>query len=158
MPRHRNPLLGMLLSVMAALTLSVMPLPEALNPWRPEWLTLIIIFWGMHAPRWFGIWFALILGLLLDVLLAAPLGFYGLSAVIVMQLTRSTERWQGVFSVRQTTLLLLALVAVTRGIHYVLLVMQNLTPDPILYFLPILSSAMMWPTILLLLKRWSQRT
>ncbi|MEO6697921.1 MAG: rod shape-determining protein MreD [Paraperlucidibaca sp.] len=158
MPRHRNPLPGMLLSVIAALLLCVMPLPEELNPWRPEWLTLMLIFWGMHAPQWVGIWTALVLGVLLDVLLATPLGFYGLSAVIVMQLTQATQRWSGIFSVRQTTMLLLGLIAVSRGIHYVLLVLQNLTPDPALFFLPVLSSAMMWPTILLLLKRWSQRT
>lgn len=158
MPRHRNPLLGMLLSVFVALLLSIMPLPEALVPWRPEWLMLLIIFWGMHAPQWFGIWFALTLGLVLDVLLATPLGFYGLSAVVVMQLTRATERWKGVFSVRQTTLYLVLLVAVARGIHYVVLAMQNLTPDASIFFLPVLSSAMMWPTLLLLLKRWSQRT
>jgi rod shape-determining protein MreD len=158
MPRHRNPLLGMVLSVIAALLLCVMPLPGGLNPWRPEWLTLILIFWGMHAPQWVGIWTALILGVLLDVLLATPLGFYGLSAVIVMQLTHATQRWSGIFSVRQTTMLLLCLIAVSRITNYLVLVLQNLAPDPTVFFLPVLSSAMMWPTILLLLKRWSQRT
>ena len=158
MPRHHNPLFGVLLSVIAALLLSIMPLSSELNSWRPEWLTLILIFWGMHAPQWIGIWMALILGIILDVLLATPLGFYGLSSVVVMQLARATHRWSGIFSVRQTTLLVLGLILVSRVIHFVLLALQNLTPDPMVFFLPVLASAMMWPTILLLLKRWSQRT
>jgi len=158
MPRHHNPFLGLLLSVIAALLLSILPLSSELNPWRPEWLTLILIFWGMHAPQWLGIWMALIFGVMLDVLLATPLGFYGLSSVVVIQLARATQRWPGIFSVRQTTLLVLGLILVSRVIHFILLTLQNLMPDPMIFFLPVLSSAMMWPTILLLLKRWSQRT
>lgn len=157
MPRHHNPLIAMLLSVVAAFLLSILPLPEALNVWRPEWLLLVLVFWGMHAPQWLGIWLALILGIMLDVLLATPLGFYGLTAVVVMQLLQATQRWNGIFSVRQTALVVLGLVAVSRLIHYVILLIQGLAPEPLLFFLPVLSSAMMWPTTLLVLKRWSQR-
>lgn len=159
MPKHRNPLLGMLLSSVVALMLSVMPLPDELNSWRPEWLMLVLVFWAMHAPNWFGLWLALVMGVLLDVLLATPLGFYGLVMVVVVQLTRATGQWSGIFSVRHTTLLLLALVALSRSIHYVVLSLQGQSPsDSSDFFLPVLSSALMWPTVLLLLKRWSQRT
>ena len=111
MPRRRSPALALLLSLIAGLLLSVLPLPEQLAAWRPEWVTLLLIFWVMHAPNWVGVWIALFVGILLDILLATPVGLHASSLVIVVWLGRMTQRWTGVFSIRQTTVLVLLLVA-----------------------------------------------
>ena len=84
MPRRRSPALALLLSLIAGLLLSVLPLPEQLAAWRPEWVTLLLIFWVMHAPNWVGVWIALFVGILLDILLATPVGLHASSLVIVV--------------------------------------------------------------------------
>lgn len=157
MSRRRSPLLALIFSLLGALLLSVLPLPEALVPWRPEWVTLVLVFWVMHAPQWVGVWTAAFMGVLLDILLAAPLGLHASSLIVVVYCGRMTQRWTGVFSIRQTTALVLLLVFSGRFIRYLELGFVDRLPDSWDYFMPVAASALIWPTVLLSLRRWTQR-
>lgn len=157
MSRYRSPLLPLPLSLILGLLLSVLPLPELLQPWRPEWLTLVLLFWVMHAPLLVGIWTAVFLGFLLDILLATPLGLYASSLAVLVYLARMTQRWSGVFSIRQTSALVFLLVLVSRGIRFIVLNILGQDPGSVDFFLPAIASALIWPTILLSLRRWTQR-
>jgi len=157
MAKARSPFFALILSVMAALLMSILPLPEFLQAWRPEWLTLVLLFWVMHAPDWVGLWFGMILGLLLDVLLASPLGMHASALVVVIYVARMTQRWSGVFSVRQTTALVLLLILLGRLMTYAILSFRGEQPANLSFFLPALASALIWPTVLLSLRRWTQR-
>ncbi len=157
MPRRRSPILPLIVSLLLSLLLSILPLPNELAPWRPEWVTLVLVFWVMHAPLWVGVWTAAFMGLLLDVLLATPLGLFASSLVVVVYLGRATQRWAGIFSIRQTTMLVLLLVLAGRVVRYVELALFDVAPSDWSYFLPVLASALVWPTVLLSLRRWTQR-
>lgn len=157
MPRRRSPVLPLIFSLLLSLLLSILPLPNELAPWRPEWVTLVLVFWVMHAPLWVGVWTAVFMGLLLDVLLATPLGLYASSLVMVVYLSRVTQRWAGIFSIRQTTALVLLLVMAGRLLRYVELSLFGEAPADWSYFLPVAASALVWPTVLLSLRRWTQR-
>ena len=70
------------LSIVAAMLLGVVHLPESWPVWlgwlRPNWLILVLFFWVVEVPHrvgLIGIWFA---GLFVDVLYAEPLGLNGL--------------------------------------------------------------------------------
>jgi len=157
MAKARSPFFALILSLTAALLMSILPLPDVLQPWRPEWLTLVLLFWVMHAPDWVGLWFGMMLGLLLDVLLASPLGLHASALVIVIYVARMTQRWSGVFSVRQTTVLVLLLILLGRLMTYAILSFRGEQPADLSFFLPALASALIWPTVLLSLRRWTQR-
>lgn len=157
MARRRSPLLPLLLSLAAGLFLSVLPLPAQLQPWRPEWLTLVLLFWVMHAPRWVGVWTGVFMGFLLDILIATPLGLYASSLALTIYVGRMTQRWTGVFSIRQTSMLVLMFILGGRLLRYVeLSLLGQPVADPS-YFLPAVASALIWPTVMLLLRRWTQR-
>lgn len=147
----------MVLSLLLGMLLSVLPLPDVLQAWRPEWLTLVLLFWVMHAPLWVGIWTAVFLGYLLDILLATPLGLYASSLAVLVYFARITQRWSGVFSIRQTSALVFVLVLASRGIRYVEFTLLGEDPGSVHFFLPAIASALIWPTILLSLRRWTQR-
>jgi len=153
----RSPFLAIIWSLLAALLMSILPLPDALQAWRPEWVMLVLIFWVMHAPSWVGLWFAFVMGLLLDVFLAGPLGLHSLALVLVIFVTRMTQRWSGIFSVRQTTALVFLLILFERLVMYFVLAMRNEAPADLSYFWPAVASALIWPTVLLSLRRWTQR-
>lgn len=157
MPRRRSPFLPLIFSLLLSLLLSILPLPKELAPWRPEWVTLVLVFWVMHAPLWVGVWTATFMGLMLDILLDTPLGLNASALVVVVYLGRVTQRWAGIFSIRQTTALVLLLVLAGRVLRHVELSLFGVPPQDWSYFLPVVASALVWPTVLLSLRRWTQR-
>lgn len=145
------------LSLALAFLLSMLPLPMALQAWRPDWVSLILMFWVMHAPATVGIWSGLVCGLMLDIMLAVPLGLHALTLVAQLYFVQMTQRWTGVFSIRQTTMLVLILLLLGRVLQYLVLLLLGETPVLQDYFLPVVASALLWPTVMLSLQRWTQR-
>lgn len=157
MARRHSPYPALPLSLALAFLLSMLPLPMALQVWRPDWVALILMFWVMHAPASAGLWTGLACGLMLDILLAVPLGLHALTLLVQLYFVQMTQRWTGVFSIRQTTMLVLILLLLGRALQYI--VLQMLGEPPVLhgYFLPAVASALLWPTVMLSLQRWTQR-
>ena len=63
------------ISILLALCLSILPLPFQVEPVRPDWLAMWIIYWALALPHRTNVGSAWVAGLLLDVLLV----FFGLS-------------------------------------------------------------------------------
>ncbi len=57
-----------------AAVLAILPLPNWLLWGRPEWMALALIYWCIALPHRVGVFSALILGVLLDVLEGAVFG------------------------------------------------------------------------------------
>lgn len=150
---HRNPVLALPLSFFLAFVLAVLPLPQALSYWRPEFVTMVLIFWVLNAPSLVGIWVGFFLGLLLDVLFATPFGVHALVLALVAFMTRLSWRWVAVLSVWQTSGLVLSLVFVSLLVKRVLLGIVGTAPVSVLYWLPSLSSALVWPMVMVSLRR-----
>ena len=53
-------------SIVAALILSIMPLPDAVAPFRPDWVAVVLIYWSLIEPRRYGLFTAFWLGLVVD--------------------------------------------------------------------------------------------
>lgn len=158
MARRSNPLLALPLSFFIAFILAMLPLPQTLSYWRPEFVTLVLLFWVLNAPALVGIWSGFFLGILLDVLFATPFGVHAMVLPVLAYLTRLSYRWVPVFSVWQTGGLVFALVLVGLIIKRVLLGIVAVGPSShLLYWLPAMTSALVWPTVMLSLRRFTQR-
>lgn len=72
-----------MLSVLFSLVLMVVPLPEWLFYFRPDWLALVLIYWALATPDRVGAVVGFILGLLMDVLLVKTFGLHALGMCIV---------------------------------------------------------------------------
>ena len=70
-----------LLSLIAAMMLGVLHLPEGWPDWlgwmRPNWLLLVVFFWVIELPHRTGLIAVWCMGVLVDVLYADPLGLNG---------------------------------------------------------------------------------
>lgn len=152
--RH-NPLLAIPLSMLGAIVLTALPLPQALSYWRPDWVAMLLVFWVLNEPGWVGVWTAFMLGLVVDVETVSQFGLHPLLLAVVAYLTRLSSRWVGVFSIWQTAGLVFALVLLELLLRSIILAAQGLTPMPSQYGLPALTSAMIWPFVALALRRWS---
>jgi rod shape-determining protein MreD len=144
-------------SFLAALVLTILPLPDWLGMIRPEWVALVLIYWCMALPGRVGVGFAWIIGLLLDVLRAGLLGQHALSLAIVAYITlqlyqriRVFPLWQQAVSVFILILLHLLLQLWIKGI-------SGSPPPALAFLLPALSSMLLWPLMFLGLRRLRRR-
>lgn len=70
-------------SLLLALALLVVPLPDAIGVWRPDWVALGIVYWAIYEPRRVGVVVGWLCGLALDVMQFTLLGQQALSLAIV---------------------------------------------------------------------------
>lgn len=157
MARRPNSAIALPLSFFLAFLLAALPLPQAIGYWRPEFVTLVLIFWVLNRPALVGVWTGFGVGILLDVLFNTPFGVHSLMLAAVAYLTRLSYRWVTVFSVLQTGGLVFALVFASLLIKRVVISIVAVGPNSLLFWLPALTSALVWPTVMLALRRYTQR-
>lgn len=155
--RRRSPVVALPLSFLVAFVLAVLPLPQALSYWRPDFVTMVLIFWILNAPNLVGVWIGFFLGILVDALLGTVFGVHPLMLAVVAYLTRLSWRRVAVFSIWQTSGLVLVLVLVGLVVKRILLGIVAVPPASVLYWLPALTSALLWPTVMVSLRRFTQR-
>ena len=61
-------------SLLLALLLGLVPLPELLQPLRPYWLALVVAYWALEEPEKVGIGAAFALGVVADLVFGGLLG------------------------------------------------------------------------------------
>ncbi len=72
-----------ILSVGVAMMLRVMSWWPSLDPFNPDWVLLVLIYWAIAMPERFGVFTAWSAGLLTDVLTGRLLGQYALIFALV---------------------------------------------------------------------------
>jgi rod shape-determining protein MreD len=86
MSRVRRSWLAAALSLALTLALAVVPLPESIAPFRPDWVAVVLIYWSLAAPRRFSLMTAFWMGLALDALSGSLLGQHALALLVVVYL------------------------------------------------------------------------
>ncbi len=136
-------------SLFAALLLDMLPLGR--QPWRPDLLALVLVFWTVHQPLRISIGAAFLFGLLVDVHRAGLLGqhalvYTGLSFLAIMIHRRIL--W---FPVSSQALQVLPLLMAA---HLLDLVIRLISGDSFpgwSFFLAPFLQALLWPVITVLL-------
>jgi rod shape-determining protein MreD len=141
-----------LVSFLVAMMLTSLPLPETAIIYRPDWLTLVLIYWCMAIPERIGIFTGWMLGLLLDVMYGSLLGQNAMAFAIIAYLVnmlhlrvRMFPLWQQSVMVFLLVILHLAISAWIRGIAGQFFVTWT-------YWIPALTSALVWPFIFIVLR------
>lgn len=139
-------------TIAIALTLSVVPLSAGIRPFWPHWAVLVVLYWCMALPSRIGIGIAWIVGLLLDVLYGSILGEHALAFALVAFLLLKTHTQVRVFPLLQQTLAVAALIISYEFIVFWIDGMVGLPSDPLVRWMPTVTSALVWPLILGLLR------
>lgn len=140
-------------SLILALILQLLPMPELIAPLRPAWPALVLGFWAYSAPRVSLLLCAWVTGLCMDVLFGAPLGQHALALAVscfllikLSGLARVLRLWQ----------VALALLPAWISYAFLLFWMDGTTghgADPLERWLPVVTTAILWP---LLASLWRQ--
>ena len=141
-----------LASFLVAAVLAVMPLPQWLLWWRPEWLALVLIYWVIALPHRVGLLTALLLGIVLDVLEGAVMGQNALALSAVAASGLVLYQRLRVFNLTQQAAVVFMMVGVNQLLCNWIENLQGTGAQSALFLLPALSSALMWPIVLHVLR------
>jgi rod shape-determining protein MreD len=142
-----------LLSLLAALSLEVTPMPADLASWRPPWLALTAIYWALAYPRRYGLALAWFAGLVLDVLKGGVLGQHALAMTIATWLALRFHLRLRVFPIWQQTTAVGALIAVHQ---FLVFWVDGVTVGAELGWqraTPTFAALIAWPLVVVLLDR-----
>ncbi len=140
------------LSLVAGLILMILPLPDWVQAYRPNWVALALIYWSMALPRKVGLWYAFFTGLLVDTLLGTLLGEHALALVIIMYVNMNLYQRIRVLSLSQQSVYIFTLLFIYQLIiSWVEGVMGRSTPLSLYLGAPIIST-LIWPWVFVILR------
>ena len=138
----------LLISFVAALVLAIVPLPAALAAYRPDWVPLVLIFWGLMAPERIGLLTAFAMGLALDTLSGALLGQHALAMVTVVYLSVRFHLLIRVFPVWQLSMTVFLLLVIYEFMLFWIDGVAGRSVPIIERWAPVVSGALVWPLVL----------
>jgi rod shape-determining protein MreD len=139
--------LPVLLSIVAALMLSIVPLPAAIEVFRPDWVALTLIYWAMTLPRSYSVGTAWVVGIIVDVAHGTLLGQHALALCFVIYVTVKFHLQLRVFPLSQMTATVFALLALYQFLLFWINGVAGLHTESVTYWGPVITGTLMWPLI-----------
>lgn len=149
--------LPILASIIVALMLAISPVPDALQPFRPDWVALTLIYWAIVLSGTYGVGTAWLVGIVLDVAQGTLLGQHALALSAVAYLTVRFHLQLRVFPLGQLTLTVAGLLAVYQFILFWINGVAGLSTPAIRFWGPLVSGTLLWPLVYFLLGRINYR-
>jgi rod shape-determining protein MreD len=131
--------------------LTLLPLPDVLEPLRPYWVGLVLIYWSLEVADPVPLGAAFGIGLLLDLLTASLLGMHALSLVVLVYLVRRFRARMRFFPPWQQAGAVFLLLVNDRIILIWITVLLGEPMPTWRYWLPPLVGTAIWPWLFLLL-------
>lgn len=143
--------LTILLSLLFAMMLAVLPLPEAFVALRPAWVLLVVIFWVMLNPHRVSLGFAWCCGLMLDVLTDTMLGMHALSFTLVAYFVAKWSVRLKLFPIWQQAWFIFLFLLLNQVFLFIPQALIGNSQVAFLYWLSPLLGMLLWPWLYLLL-------
>ena len=143
--------LPVIITILVALMLMVLPLPEWAEPFRPDWVVLTLIYWAMMLPRSWSVGSAWIIGIVLDVAQGTILGQHALALCVVVFVTVRFHLLMRVFPMQQLTATIFALLALYQFLLFWINGVAGIDVAPVHYWAPVIIGTILWPLVNMLL-------
>lgn len=137
--------------------LSVSPLPQFMEIFRPLWLALLLTFWALTLPHKVGMATAWLLGLMEDVLYGTLLGQNALILTLITFLVMTLQQRLRMFPMWQQSLVLLVVFGLAQLAQLWLSALTGNRQPTLALVLPALVSALLWPWVSYGLRGLSRR-
>ena len=143
-----------IMSIIACLLLIIIPMPESLNEYKPNWMLLLLIFLAINLPKEFNLGTAFFAGLLVDVAKGSLLGQHALASLIIVFLT--TKYHLQIRNVPQIQLLttVVFLLVIFQFTLFWINGVSGISASFRDYWGPIVSSAIIWPIFSRILSKY----
>ena len=145
------------LSLLFGLFLAAVPVPPWMLSWWPDWPLLVFIYWGLALPEQLGVAAGWMLGLLVDVYRGDLLGRYALCFALVGGLVQGTYRYMRHYPLPQQSLMVALFVLFYLVVDFLILNLRGTPPRHWSFWLPALTSLLVWPWLFLALRMLRRR-
>lgn len=137
------------ITLLFAILLMLVPLPDSFRYARPEWVAMTLIYWAMALPQRVSIGIAWFTGLVMDVITGGLLGVHAFAYALVIYLVgrlhlqlRQYPLWQQAFTILSLIFL----------VHFIVMLSApvNVTWN---HWLTVLTSTLVWPFVYAVLRK-----
>jgi rod shape-determining protein MreD len=135
-----------------AFILTMIPMSEAIEIYRPQWVTLILIYWCLALPHRVGIFTGWFIGFLLDIHMGSILGQHALALATIAYLSYRLHIRIRLYPLLQQSLIILLLVTLSQMMLLWISGIINQAPGDWSYWLPSLTSMLVWPWVFYLMR------
>lgn len=142
---------------LVALILTVWPLPEWAEIFRPLWVALVTVYWCLWLPHRIGVITAFTAGLFMDTLTGTLLGEHALALVLLAWIILWMHLQVRVFPWWQQSFVVLCVTLAYSFVLFWVDGMLGYTAHAGMRWTPVLVTALLWPWILQVLTRLQQR-
>ncbi|MDJ0778641.1 MAG: rod shape-determining protein MreD [Gammaproteobacteria bacterium] len=140
------------LSLLLALVLMILPLPEWVEIYRPNWVALVLIYWSMALPKRVGLWFAFLTGIVVDVSQGTLFGQHTLALVVIIFINMNFYQRIRVLTMPQQAIYVFALLLINQVlVAWVEGIMGRPTPILTFFGAPFIGT-LIWPWVFVLLR------
>ncbi len=147
----------MLLTLALGFALTLMPLPTTLEPARPYWVAMILIYWNLETGRLRLLGQAFVIGLILDFLTGTLLGQHALGLLILVFLLERFRNRIRFFPPWQQAAAVFALLLNERIVQlWIILLGGHGWPVWTWWLAPVVAM-LLWPWLFLLLDSMRRR-
>ena len=142
------------LTVFVAMVLSVLPPPQIVFLFWPDWVMLVLFYWALMLPERVGPWVGFLVGTLLEVLSVKSFGVMGLGMATMVFAVNRAHLQLRVLSVWQQMIvvgLFVGIVKLLTGWLYGLISGFAISSE---YFYSLIGCMISWPFLFILLQEF----
>jgi rod shape-determining protein MreD len=140
-----------------AIVLAVMPLPEWARLYRPQWVTLVLIYWALALPQRVGVGVGFTLGILLDTLTGTLFGQHALSLSVIAYITIKTHQRVRLFPLWQQAVFVLGLLLLERLLAMAAMGVAGRETPGAEFWIASVGGALLWPWAYFILRDLRRR-
>jgi len=144
-PERSSRRLPVIITFVVGLMLAIMPLPDYLQAFLPDWLALLVIFWAMQLPRTWSVGSAWIIGIVLDVSYGTLLGQHALALCLIAFVTVRFHLLMRVFPLSQLSFTVFALLALYQFVLFWINGVAGISAPSVTYWGPVIVGTLVWP-------------
>lgn len=136
-----------------AMLLTILPMPDWARPFRPQWVTLVMLYWAIALPHRVGVGSGFVAGIMLDVLTGTLLGQHALGLSVVTFVAIQLHQRIRVFPFWQQSLGILILLVIEHLLAlWVTGATRGTSPGLIYWSVPLIG-ALLWPWVFVTLRK-----
>ncbi|MCM2678596.1 rod shape-determining protein MreD [Echinimonas agarilytica] len=140
-------------TLFVALVFAVMPLPELVQAYRPDWLLLVVAYWGLALPHRVNVGTAFTMGLMLDVLKGSVLGANALAMSVIIYVVALQFQKIRNFSVWQQAIIIALLSLMAKLFEYWMTYLAIDVDFDREQLWAVLINFILWPWVFFLMRR-----
>lgn len=145
------------ISLVLALVLAMLPMPDWTIWLRPAWVLMTLIYWAMNVPYRVNVGTAFMMGIIVDLLNGTILGEHALAFTIVIYFVNRMHIRLRMYPLLQQGISIFLFVLLYQFVIFCVQGFLGSLPNSPLYWLSSLTSVLLWPWFFVLMRdfrRW----